>query len=273
MSRNFNNKPVKKPFCKVCQDAGKPESEYTSHWVRSLPDRSGNTTVTCPTLLSNECRYCFKLGHTAKFCPVLEQNKKDRERTQRKAEAEQKAEQKKKVPVKPLRGFATLMTDSDSEKEEENKVSNVLPAIPVAEEFPALGAPSKTNVTVHLPSVKSGWMSALSKPVPVKQDEFLVELEERSMVKNLPQSALRPAKEVTFSPIHRTDANDHYKAEKDYSKPIYTKSWADWSDSDSEDEKVVAKVVVPPIVLNGPPMPYYNQKAQVMAADYDDEDW
>lgn len=87
------------------------------------------------------------------------------------------------------------------------------------------------------------------------------------MVKNLPQSALRPA------PIVRTNANDHFKAEKDYSKPVYTKSWADWSDSDSEDEKVVAKVVVPPIVLNGPPMPYYNQRAQAMAADYDDEDW
>lgn len=250
MSRNFNNKPIKKPFCKVCQDAGKPESDYTSHWVRSLPDRSGNTTVTCPTLLSNECRYCFKLGHTAKFCPVLEQNKKDRERTQRKAEAEQKAEQKQKVPVKPLRGFAALMTDSDSEKEEEIKVSNVLPAIPVVEEFPALGAPSKTNVTVHLPSVKSGWMSALSKPVPVKQDDFLVQLEERSMVKNLPQSALRP------------------QAEKDYSKPVYTKSWADWSDSDSDDEQVV---VNPIVKMSGPPMPY-GRGAQVAAVDYD-SDW
>lgn len=57
MSRN------QKPFCKVCQDAGKPESEYTGHWVK---DRSGN--VTCPTLLKTECRFCFKKGHTSKYC-------------------------------------------------------------------------------------------------------------------------------------------------------------------------------------------------------------
>ena len=55
-----------KPFCKVCQDAGKPESEYASHWVKDL---TGKTT--CPTLLNTECRYCFKLGHTAKFCDNL----------------------------------------------------------------------------------------------------------------------------------------------------------------------------------------------------------
>lgn len=271
MSRNFNANPIKKPHCKVCQDAGKPESEYTSHWVRTLPDRNGNTTVTCPTLLSNECRYCFKLGHTAKFCPVLAQNKKDRERAQRKAEFEQK-EAPKKAPVKSQmsRGFAALMEESDSEKEEV-KVSNVMPAI-IVEEFPALGAPSKTSVAVRLPSVKpeskSGWMSALSKPAPVKQDDFLVQLEERSMVKNLPQSALRPAKEVTFSPIHRTDANDHYKTEKDYSKPIYTKSWAEWSDSDSDDEQVV---INPIVKMSGPPMPY-GRGAQVAAVDYD-SDW
>ena len=81
MSRNNNS--AKKPYCKVCHDAGKSESEYTSHWVKSLPDRNGKSNVTCPTLLSNECRYCFKLGHTAKFCPVLVQNKKDKDRSER----------------------------------------------------------------------------------------------------------------------------------------------------------------------------------------------
>ena len=56
----------KKPHCKVCQDAGKPEKEYTNHWVK---DRNGNTT--CPTLLNTECRYCLKKGHTVKFCSAL----------------------------------------------------------------------------------------------------------------------------------------------------------------------------------------------------------
>ena len=66
----------KKPFCKVCQDAGKPENEYTSHFVRTLPDINGNTIVTCPVLNATECRYCSQLGHTTKFCPVFEKNEK-----------------------------------------------------------------------------------------------------------------------------------------------------------------------------------------------------
>ena len=70
-----SSKTNKKPYCKVCHDAGKPESEYTSHYVRSMPDRNGVTTVTCPTLLCTECNYCYKLGHTTKFCPVIAANK------------------------------------------------------------------------------------------------------------------------------------------------------------------------------------------------------
>lgn len=255
MSRNFNTN-AKKPYCKVCHDAGKPESEYTSHWVKSLPDRSGKSTVTCPTLLSNECRYCFKLGHTAKFCPVIEQNKKDQARAERRAELEQK-ETQKKAPVKPLssRGFAVLQEDSDSEVEE-IKVSK-LPTI-VVEEFPALGAPSKPIMAVHLPSVKpeakTGWAAAVSKP-KVEQDTFLAKIEERSIVKNLPQSALKPKAEpaVRFEQTGR-----------DYSKEIYTRNWADWTDSDSDDDEPVA-----PVISHVPPMPYKSN----FSSDVCDLDW
>jgi hypothetical protein len=74
MNKNMNTniKSSKKPFCKVCQDAGKSESDYTSHFVKS--DKG---VVICPTLLAITCRYCNKQGHTIKFCPTLEQNKKE----------------------------------------------------------------------------------------------------------------------------------------------------------------------------------------------------
>lgn len=55
MSLNSN---TKKPFCQACHYAGKPESEYTSHWIKSLPDRIGHVTLTCPYLLNNPCPYC-----------------------------------------------------------------------------------------------------------------------------------------------------------------------------------------------------------------------
>lgn len=61
---------TKKAFCKVCHDAGKPESIYTSHFVRAAP--SPDAPVVCPTLLAQPCRYCGVAGHTVKYCPGLQ---------------------------------------------------------------------------------------------------------------------------------------------------------------------------------------------------------
>lgn len=263
MSRNVkSDSSIKKPYCKVCHDAGKPESEYTNHWVKSLPDRTGKTTVTCPTLLSNECRYCYKVGHTAKFCPVIEKNKKDQEKADmqvvRQVEGAKKVKIDKSKPAK--RGFAALQEDSSDSEVENIKVS-VLPTI-VVEEFPALGAVSKPKMALHMPSVKqeakTGWAAIASKPkvVPVEKDNFLIQFEEISIIKNLPQSALKPK----AAPMPSINQN-----ERDYTKPIYTTNWADWSDSDSDEEE---EAYVAP---SGPPMPY-NRILNVSAADYD-SDW
>lgn len=101
---------MSKPFCKVCRDAGKPESEYTSHWVRTLPDRK----VICPTLLSTSCRYCHKAGHTVKFCPEIKKNEKARA-------VVQKVVEKVKVEkvAAPVSRFAVFMDDSEDEDEVE----------------------------------------------------------------------------------------------------------------------------------------------------------
>ena len=69
MSKSSTSKPVFKKFCKVCQDAGKPEAEYTSHNVRESKDPKSNTL--CPTLLGQECRHCSRKGHTVKYCSIL----------------------------------------------------------------------------------------------------------------------------------------------------------------------------------------------------------
>ena len=59
----------KKSFCKVCFDAGLPESKYTNHFVRASPDPTSD--VVCPTILAIECRYCLTLGHMVSKCPKL----------------------------------------------------------------------------------------------------------------------------------------------------------------------------------------------------------
>ena len=112
MSRHVS---AKKPYCKVCHDAGKPEKEYTNH---TLKDRNGKTV--CPTLLNTECRFCHKLGHTAKFCDAPKKNeknekkeKKEKERSEYKPKTEKTANPRTNISNK----FQGLSND-DSDDEE-----------------------------------------------------------------------------------------------------------------------------------------------------------
>jgi len=132
MNTQKKNVIVKKPYCKVCHDAGKSEEEYTNHFVRS--DTGPNSKVVCPTLLSLECRYCREKGHTVSFCLVLKKHKKE---DVRRDFANNKVSEKKPVgPKKLLNSFGALNQDSDDEEEEEK------PKKPVVEEFPALCRPA-----------------------------------------------------------------------------------------------------------------------------------
>ena len=165
MSRNNNSR---KPFCKVCFDAGKPESDYTGHYVRSLPDRQGNSKVTCPTLLNTECRYCYEMGHTAKFCPVLGEKKQREERRQkdddrRVREEENRIREEKKKQMEPKKqnsrgGFSALI-DSDDEQEATPKKQVK------QEEWPLL----------ENPSTKVSYASMANKTQPIKKSEPVAE--------------------------------------------------------------------------------------------------
>jgi len=62
-------KSTREPYCKCCHDAGKEESVYRSHFVKDKPGEDGK--VVCPTLLSQECNYCKKKGHTISYCKQL----------------------------------------------------------------------------------------------------------------------------------------------------------------------------------------------------------
>ena len=130
MSRQFNNKKSnntannvnsRKPFCKVCADAGKTD---TAHFPRKTADP--NSEVVCPTLLSLECRYCFKNGHTVKYCTVLkernardEQDRREHERHQRHLERQMEQERQARAPVveKKANGKFAVFLDEDEEEE------------------------------------------------------------------------------------------------------------------------------------------------------------
>ena len=232
MSRNAKISPAtkpkatenKKPYCKVCFDAGKHEREYTSHWVRSLPDHNGKTTVICPTLLSTECRYCYELGHTTKFCPVLEKNNKAVRplEVDRSSQATDAKRPTKPEAKKPSSIFEVLRDYSVPEE----KVKIVIKPV---ENFPVLAAPSKKVVVILpklKPEVKTGWAAIVAKP---KEDAFINEIDERSLLKSFLQSALKPKSGAKPStPVTKTQ--------------VIAKTWADWSDSEDDDKIPVSSV-------------------------------
>jgi len=139
MSRHFSNKNVnnknnannnvnsRKPFCKVCADAGKTD---TAHFPRKTPDP--NSEVVCPTLLALECRYCFKNGHTVKYCVVLkdrknfeEQERRDHDRhvrqEERRLEQDRLARAAPVVPKTSAGKFTAFLEENEEEERQEEE--------------------------------------------------------------------------------------------------------------------------------------------------------
>lgn len=143
-------------YCKVCHDAGKTEAEYRSHFTRE--NKSANAKVVCPTLLSQECRYCFKNGHTVKYCPVL---KKSNAVSSRPVTAKPAPVLKKSCVPASKNAFAILESDSESD------VEDLKPVEVVKEEFPQLARPSVTPAVTtknYLDVLKS---APVAKPCPL----------------------------------------------------------------------------------------------------------
>jgi hypothetical protein len=150
-TRNNNVRSVAaaKSFCKVCKDAGKSETEYTNHWVKSRDRLTGETITTCPTLLSQECRYCHKVGHTAKYCQAIaDKNKYD----EKKSKPIQKQQEKSNTASTKQVTFAVLAYDSDEEEQTKPQ--------------PVVSAPNLVNK----PALTS-WAAIAAKPVQVVVQE------------------------------------------------------------------------------------------------------
>lgn len=198
-NRNRGQQQQQVMECKVCKDAGLDRSVYTSHRVK---DQAGN--VICPTLLKQECRYCFTPGHTVKFCPEV----KERERlyaksrreedcadayTARKIAEKKRSEEEKKAPAKSKGGAFASLAWSDSDDDDDPKQKKIIKTSSktvVKEEFPALQSAS-VSASVSTPSGKSaaGKMSFASvcatvpatpvyKPTPQPTKAYECEIDE-----------------------------------------------------------------------------------------------
>jgi hypothetical protein len=203
--RSINNKcstsSTVKKFCKVCHDAGKPEAEYTSHYVRSSTTSDG--VVVCPTLLALNCRYCGENGHTVKFCKELEKKKKAEERGIKRASFEKS--DKKPAPAaapvsagKNVSAFAAL--DSDSEDEQPlHKSEAKVAANPQAFSYAAMASKPAAPIVIEKHAAVSP-----SIQLPVYEEEFY-------------------------------EDNDSYQSPP----PVYKSNWApdSYLDADTDDEE------------------------------------
>jgi hypothetical protein len=138
MSARNNSKKFStdvKPFCKVCFDANKPESQYTSHFVRKTKDL--NSEILCPIILATECRYCHKLGHTISNCSLrAKNNARNAHAVQRPAPAHVQVPMQVQAPVRGNNRYAAFDVDEEIEVIEEVKVNET--------EFPSLGGKSSS---------------------------------------------------------------------------------------------------------------------------------
>jgi len=154
--------------CTVCFDAGKPESEYSSHWVK---DNMG--IVCCPTLMTQPCRYCDKVGHTVKFCQELIKETEKNQKMERKRKAAEAFNTAKPTPksektnTKKANKWAAFEDDSDEDKEEEEDVvvtttkswasivATTMPSIKAAISTQQTMTPITTHVSVQKSAVVS----------------------------------------------------------------------------------------------------------------------
>jgi len=111
---------VVNPFCKVCKDAGKPESEYTSHFVKDKAGPKGK--VICPTLLSQACRICKETGHTSSYCsqyrPRDDRPRDDRPRDDRPRDDRPRDDRRRDDPRGNARDISFNRLREDTERHE-----------------------------------------------------------------------------------------------------------------------------------------------------------
>ncbi len=203
--------------CKVCKDAGKSESEYSTHFVK---DREGK--VVCPTLLSLQCRYCQKPGHTVSHCPTLQAKSKADEKAKRTYQFKTSSDNKVlSNPSKPKTNFGfDVLDDFEPETNEELRQSEVVVNTGKVEtgkeEFPILGA------LPRVPNVHNGGHSYASMAAKTVED-----FENEQFEKKIKENAMKN--------ISVAYAAETY-AEKKAPLKASELNWAILDDSDSEDE-------------------------------------
>jgi hypothetical protein len=203
----------KKPYCKVCHDAGKDEKIYTSHYVRSDPSPNGK--IICPTLLAILCTYCFKQGHTSSYCPEVAKKKKELSKETAKKDYLSKEKEKSETysSSNQKNMFDCLLEEDAKSKSKPNKKV-------VVEQFPALT--SSLSMKKKAPETSTANVTTVSYAVIAKSGHEIA------------------VKKEVLAEIQTIKIMETIKEKKPkiiLAKKEVKTNWADYTSSDDEDEE------------------------------------
>jgi hypothetical protein len=245
------------PCCKVCLDAGKPEEIYKGHYVKD-----NNGKVICPTLLSLECRYCYKKGHTVSHCQTLKSNQKDKIKAEKKNQIliQQKENQEKKSQKDQIKiNKYAVFDDSDSDDEEVIDKEDYYHD----KEYPALCGEikkNKSNMGITNQPLNNSYANMAAKTI----EEF----ESEQFEKNIKKNALKKI------PINST------YIKKETQKSYFDVQIQEMEDPEYEEEfEEPEEYIIPSSPVDTPPpsrqrLPYKASELNwAMTEDSDDEDW
>ena len=233
----------KKPFCKVCYDAGKPLEIYTSHYVKSQPGFRGK--VVCPTLLNQPCSFCGRKGHTVSHCSAIAKNKRNsdrKDRVQRYMKDSDLDKSKSSETIVSNNIFKDLEMDSEDEMVQTSSPKQLLK--------PRLTRQTNIQWDMSFAEVVSSNLVAPALPTPGKGIKPTPNTEPIFVQRSFSQSTdscewdfCRPAS-PDFPPPEWPDSPASYSPndpplDDDYFEAIETvknRSWNDMMDDDSDDE-------------------------------------
>jgi hypothetical protein len=212
-SKQATSNSTNKYFCKVCQDAGKPESIYTSHNVRQTQDKSA--PVTCPTLLAQECRYCHKQGHSIKYCPII---KEQNDRNQQYKQPEKKPVS---APVPAKRNlnknvYMIFAEESDEERErEQERIRNPVPTPQIIKKTPA-----KASVISYASVLQNTEKQTKEKEVKEVKEE-----KEEKEVKPYVPITKKPQAKFNWADCDSEDDEEYYASIKEDDETEDASAW------------------------------------------------
>jgi hypothetical protein len=269
-------------FCAVCSSAGRPD--YNTHFVRA--DKFDRTSaITCPYLLSIQCRICGENGHTASYCKYQSQSQQQQSQSQQQQQSRSQpqrlppisqhssqhpSQQQHRAPPRIV--FETSKTENhhNPQKTDKKEFERAFP--------PLCGSNSSRRVT--LPPLSLSYVSK------VRNDEPLLRRGPPEAAQASPVHSPAPKRKRSNNPFAALESSS--SSESDYYSPVAAaaasppesspegvgrcrqKSGASWASLQPVAPRLAP--VAPRVAPLAPLPPLFKSKAKPNWGDTDSED-